>query len=236
MDGKVPPHKQLEPIFEATIEASNSEKNVLYVFCVPLNGNWIKLAQILNEVAFSYESDADVIIEKIDAVANNLLSYALEVYPTLVFKSASGKLLKFDGGRSKEDIINFIEKNQYNLPHKSHLKINSKGGMPSTKVDGMGSCHRRAEDVRRPGKDECFCNTDKNEEHHSHEDDVKVLERSGGTTPPSPSPIATPSVCSLILMDSLRRIGRPYLILDMARPRKSMDKNLTPMLGDNPRR
>jgi hypothetical protein len=49
-----------------------------------------------------------------------------------------------------------------------------------------------AEEVRRTRKDECFCNTDENEEHHSHEDNVKVPEKSGGTTSPSPSLIPAP--------------------------------------------
>lgn len=49
-----------------------------------------------------------------DATANDIPSETFEVqgYPTLYFRSASGKLLQYDGNRTKEDIIEFIEKNR----------------------------------------------------------------------------------------------------------------------------
>jgi protein disulfide-isomerase A1 len=49
-----------------------------------------------------------------DATANDIPSETFEVqgYPTLYFRSASGKISQYDGGRTKEDIIEFIEKNK----------------------------------------------------------------------------------------------------------------------------
>lgn len=49
-----------------------------------------------------------------DATANDIPTDTFEVqgYPTLYFRSASGKLSQYDGGRTKEDIIEFIEKNK----------------------------------------------------------------------------------------------------------------------------
>lgn len=49
-----------------------------------------------------------------DATANDIPSDTFDVqgYPTLYFRSASGKLLPYDGDRTKEDIIEFIEKNR----------------------------------------------------------------------------------------------------------------------------
>jgi protein disulfide-isomerase A1 len=126
-DGNVPPHRKSEPIPEANNEpvkvvvadslqdiVFNSGKNVLIEFYAPWCGHCKKLAPILDEVAVSYESDADVIIAKIDATANDIPSDTFDVkgYPTLYFNSASGKVLDYDGDRTKEDIINFIEKNR----------------------------------------------------------------------------------------------------------------------------
>lgn len=49
-----------------------------------------------------------------DATANDIPSETFDVqgYPTVYFRSASGKLSQYEGGRTKEDIIEFIEKNR----------------------------------------------------------------------------------------------------------------------------
>lgn len=49
-----------------------------------------------------------------DATANDVPSETFEVqgYPTLYFKKASGEVSQYEGGRTKEDIIEFIEKNK----------------------------------------------------------------------------------------------------------------------------
>lgn len=49
-----------------------------------------------------------------DATANDIPSDTFEVqgFPTLYFRSSSGNLVQYDGGRSKEEIIDFIEKNR----------------------------------------------------------------------------------------------------------------------------
>lgn len=126
-DGKVKPYKKSEPIPEVNNEpvkvvvadnfqdmVFNSGKNVLIEFYAPWCGHCKQLAPILDEVAVSFESDADVMIAKIDATANDYSQGTFEVkgYPTLYFKSASGKLLQHQGGRTKEDIIDFIQKNR----------------------------------------------------------------------------------------------------------------------------
>ncbi|KAL4632741.1 hypothetical protein ACB092_04G072100 [Castanea dentata] len=74
----------------------------------------IKLAPILEEVAVSFENDTDVLIAKLDATENDIPSDNFEVqgYPTLYFKSTSGILLKCDGNKTKEEIIDFIQKNR----------------------------------------------------------------------------------------------------------------------------
>ncbi|KAI3672781.1 hypothetical protein L6452_38881 [Arctium lappa] len=126
-DGKVAPYVKSEPVPEANnqpvkvVVADNfhdivfkSGKNVLLEFYAPWCGHCKKLAPILNKVASSFANDADVVIAKIDATANDIVHEGFDIkgYPTLYFKSASGNLLPYDGKRSKEKIIDFIKKNK----------------------------------------------------------------------------------------------------------------------------
>ncbi|KAF7829820.1 protein disulfide-isomerase [Senna tora] len=126
-DGKIQPYKKSEPIPEVNNEpvkvvvadslqdiVFNSGKNVLLEFYAPWCGHCKKLAPILDEVAVSFQNDADVVIAKLDATANDIPSETFDVqgYPTLYFRSASGKISQYDGNRTKEDIIDFIEKNR----------------------------------------------------------------------------------------------------------------------------
>ncbi|KAF5480532.1 hypothetical protein F2P56_001273 [Juglans regia] len=128
-DGNLQPFMNSEPIPETNNEpvkvivadslhdlVINSGKNVLLEFYAPWCGDCEKLAPILDEVAVSFENDANMIIAKLDATANDIPTHIFEVhgYPTLYFKSASGKFVKYDGNGSKEDIIDFIRNNREN--------------------------------------------------------------------------------------------------------------------------
>jgi protein disulfide-isomerase A1 len=126
-DGKVKPFKKSEPTPEVNSEpvkvvvadsfqdmVFNSGKNVLLEFYAPWCGHCKQLAPILDEVAASFENDADVMIAKIDATANDIPQGTFEVqgYPTLYFKSASGKISPYQGERTKEGFIDYIQKNR----------------------------------------------------------------------------------------------------------------------------
>ncbi|KAK4747339.1 hypothetical protein SAY87_026376 [Trapa incisa] len=125
--GNVLPYRKSEPIPQDNSEpvkvvvadtlqdmVFNSGKNVLLEFYAPWCGHCKKLAPILDEVALSYESDADVVIAKFDGTANDIPSDSFDVkgYPTVYFRSSSGKTMQYEGDRTKEDIIDFIEKNR----------------------------------------------------------------------------------------------------------------------------
>ncbi|KAJ9536851.1 hypothetical protein OSB04_029584 [Centaurea solstitialis] len=127
VDGKVKPFIKSEPIPETNDEpvkvvvanslkdmVLESKKNVLLEIYAPWCGHCKKLAPILDEVAVSFENDASVMIAKFDGSNNDIPSDAFEVqgYPTLYFRSSSGKVVPYEGNRTKEDIIEFIQKNR----------------------------------------------------------------------------------------------------------------------------
>ena len=127
-EGNVLPFKKSEPIPETNDEpvkvvvadtfddiVVNSGKDVLLEFYAPWCGHCKKLAPILDEVATSFKNDVGVVIAKIDATANDISSDTFDVqgYPTLYFRSASGVLSQYDGDRTKEAIIEFIQKNRH---------------------------------------------------------------------------------------------------------------------------
>ncbi|XP_073141835.1 protein disulfide-isomerase [Henckelia pumila] len=126
-DGIVRPYKKSEPVPDANDEpvkvvvadslqemVLSSGKNVLLEFYAPWCGHCKKLAPILDEVAVSFENDPDVIIAKIDATTNDIPRETFDVkgYPTLYFKSCSGNVVQYDGDRTKEDMIEFIQKHR----------------------------------------------------------------------------------------------------------------------------
>ncbi|OAY58285.1 protein disulfide-isomerase [Manihot esculenta] len=126
-EGKLLPYKKSEPIPEVNNEpvkvvvadslqdmVLNSGKNVLLEFYAPWCGHCKNLAPILEEVAISYQNDPHVVIAKFDATANDVPNDTFDVkgYPTVYFRSASGNVVQYDGNRTKEDIIDFIEKNR----------------------------------------------------------------------------------------------------------------------------
>ncbi|KAI7743539.1 hypothetical protein M8C21_000738 [Ambrosia artemisiifolia] len=127
VDGNVKPFIKSEPIPETNDEpvkvvvanslndmVLDSKKNILLEIYAPWCGHCKKLAPILDEVAVSFENDADVMIAKFDGSNNDIPSDTFEVqgYPTLYFKASSGKVVPYEGNRTKEDIIDFIQKNR----------------------------------------------------------------------------------------------------------------------------
>ncbi|XP_031504176.1 protein disulfide-isomerase-like [Nymphaea colorata] len=136
-EGRLKPFRKSEPIPEVNDQpvkvvvadslhdvVFNSGKNVLLEFYAPWCGHCKKLAPILDEVAVSFESDVDVVIAKIDATANDYPMDIFDVkgYPTMYFSSANGKIVQYEGDRTKEDIIDFIQKNKDTIVQAESVK------------------------------------------------------------------------------------------------------------------
>ncbi|KAF5768099.1 putative protein disulfide-isomerase [Helianthus annuus] len=126
-DGKLKPYIKSEPIPETNDEpvkvvvsksfkdmVLDSKKNVLLEIYAPWCGHCKKLAPIFEEVAVSFEQDPGVVIAKLDGTKNDIPSEEFDVkgFPTLFFKSSSGKIVQYEGDRTKEDMIEFIQKNR----------------------------------------------------------------------------------------------------------------------------
>ncbi|CAH8305222.1 unnamed protein product [Eruca vesicaria subsp. sativa] len=131
-DGKVAEHKKSQPIPAENNEpvkvvvaetldemVVKSGKNVLIEFYAPWCGHCKKIAPILDEVALAFQNDPSVVIAKLDATANDIPSEPFDVkgFPTIYFRSASGNVVAYEGDRTKEDFISFIEKNKPTATH-----------------------------------------------------------------------------------------------------------------------
>ncbi|KAK8579909.1 hypothetical protein V6N13_143066 [Hibiscus sabdariffa] len=112
-EGKVPPYVKSEPIpvennepvkvvVADTLEdmVFKSGKNVLLEFYAPWCGHCKNLAPILDEVAIHYEKDANVLIAKLDATANDIEDPNFDVkgYPAVYFRSADGNITSYEEG------------------------------------------------------------------------------------------------------------------------------------------
>ncbi|CAA6657194.1 unnamed protein product [Spirodela intermedia] len=100
----------------------NSGKNDLCAVVRPLP----EPRPVLEAAAVALQDDPDVVIAKLDATANDVPSdFEVAGYPTMYFRSASGKLVQYDSGRSKEDIIAFIQKHRDPAPVHSAVEPGS---------------------------------------------------------------------------------------------------------------
>jgi len=75
--------------------------------------------------------DLTVSVSVQDATANDIPSDTFDVkgFPTIYFRSASGNVVVYEGDRTKEDFINFVEKNSEKKPT-SHGEESTKSEEP----------------------------------------------------------------------------------------------------------
>ncbi|CAO2827357.1 unnamed protein product [Amaranthus hypochondriacus] len=105
----------------------NSGKDVFLEFYAPWCGHCKQLAPILEEVAISYEKDTHILIAKYDKSENDIPSEVFEVQdtPTMYFIKKGGEIIEYNGGKTKEDIIRFIEEHRNDRKSKSEAEKES---------------------------------------------------------------------------------------------------------------
>lgn len=100
-----------EDNFEKYVLKSN-RKGVLVEFYAPWCGHCKSLAPVYEEVAKVYAGDAkEVMVAKVDVTENEQLgsSYDIQGFPTLKWFSTGDPVpISYEGGRSKEDFVDFI--------------------------------------------------------------------------------------------------------------------------------
>jgi protein disulfide-isomerase A1 len=97
----------------------NNTKDVFFEMYAPWCGHCKKLAPILDELGTRYADNANVMIAKMDATANeiNFPGMAVQGFPTMFFFKGNDKTkaIKYEGGRDLSDLISYLEENAHHI-------------------------------------------------------------------------------------------------------------------------
>jgi len=90
----------------------NSKKSALVEFFAPWCGHCKNLAPTYEKVAKTFVNDKNVVIGSVDATVEKGLAenYSISGYPTIKYFAADGTVEDYEGGRSEQDFIDFINK------------------------------------------------------------------------------------------------------------------------------
>jgi len=84
-------------------------KNVFVEFYAPWCGHCKSLAPIWDELGEKYKDHPNIVIAKSDATANEFETVEVQGFPTLKFFPAGGEMQDYNGGRTLDDFVKFLE-------------------------------------------------------------------------------------------------------------------------------
>ncbi|XP_060068667.1 protein disulfide-isomerase-like [Ylistrum balloti] len=123
LDGKMKPHLMSEEVpsdwdaeevkvlvgknFDEV--ARDKSKDVFVEFYAPWCGHCKQLVPIWNELGEKFKDNADVVIAKMDATANEIADVKVQSFPTLkYFPKNSEEIIDYNGERTLESLVNFV--------------------------------------------------------------------------------------------------------------------------------
>jgi len=84
-------------------------KNVFVEFYAPWCGHCKSLAPVWEELGEKYKDHPNIVIAMSDATANEFEDVEVQGFPTLKFFPAGGEMQDYNGGRTLDDFIKFLE-------------------------------------------------------------------------------------------------------------------------------
>jgi len=84
-------------------------KNVFVEFYAPWCGHCKSLAPIWDELGEKYKDHPNIVIAKSDATANEFEDVEVQGFPTLKYFPAGGEMQDYNGGRTLDDFVKFLE-------------------------------------------------------------------------------------------------------------------------------
>jgi len=89
--------------------ALSSEKNVFVEFYAPWCGHCKQLAPIWDKLGEKFNDHADIVIAKMDSTANEVEEVKVQSFPTLKYFPKEGGVVDYNGGRTLDDFVKFLE-------------------------------------------------------------------------------------------------------------------------------
>jgi protein disulfide-isomerase A1 len=84
-------------------------KNVFVEFYAPWCGHCKSLAPVWEELGEKFKDHPNIVIAMSDATANEFADVEVQGFPTLKFFPAGGEMQDYNGGRTLEDFVKFLE-------------------------------------------------------------------------------------------------------------------------------
>merc|ERR1719511_385042 len=113
LDGSIARHLKSEDIPDNSENAVklvlDPTKNVFVEFYAPWCGHCKSLAPIWDELGEKYKDHPNIVIAKSDATANEFEDVEVQGFPTLKFFPAGGEMQDYNGGRTLDDFVKFLE-------------------------------------------------------------------------------------------------------------------------------